>query len=148
MSSPAGVYGGFVDTQDVELDNVTDGIIYSQAQTILPFEVIHDVDENHTCTGYVEKLADLDNISLVCRAILTEPELPALANLSLVVNEKLPLKQWKVTYKSFSNQAAVIEGFAKMFNFKILDRGIDVVMVEFTIEFESGISGATVVTIT
>ena len=28
-----------------------------------------------------------------------------------------------------------------MFNFKIVDRGVDVVMVEFTLEFESDIVG-------
>ncbi len=140
MSSPQGIYGEFVDTQDVQLDNVTDGIIYTQVKTILPFEVDHEVTEHNTCTGYVEKLTSLDNVKLQCRAILTEPDLPALMSLSLVVNSKLPLRLWIVSLRSFSNLTNLITGDAKMFNFKILDRGVDVVLVEFTLEFESDIA--------
>jgi hypothetical protein len=140
MSSPQGTYGEFVDTQDVQLDNVTDGIIYTQVKTILPFEVDHDITEHNTCTGYVEKLTSLDNVRLQCRAILTEPDLPALMTLSLVVNSKLPLRLWIVSLRSFSNLTNLITGDAKMFNFKILDRGVDVVLVEFTLEFESDIA--------
>ena len=91
----------------------------------------------------MEKLTTLDNVSLECRAILTETELPALMTLSLQVSSKLLVKTWKVVFTSFDSLAATITGKAKMFNFKILDRGIDVVMVEFTLEFESDIAGPT-----
>lgn len=140
MSSPQGLFSEFVDTQDVELENITDGIIYTQVKTILPFEVSHQITEHNTCTGFVEKLTTLDNVKLDCRAILTEPDLPALMTLSLVVNSKLPLKLWIVSLRSFSNLTNLISGDAKMFNFKILDRGADVVLVEFTLEFESDIA--------
>jgi len=150
MSSPVGVFSGFVDTQDVTLDNLTDNLIYTQVKTIMPFEVNHDMEEHHTCTGFVEKLTSLDGVKLECRAILTEPELPALMTLSLVVSDQLPIKEWRITFSSFNALGATIDGFAKMFNFKVVDRGIDVVMVEFTLEFESDISGLTtsVVTVT
>ena len=141
MSSPVGSYDNFVDTQDVILDNLTDGLIYLQVKTILPFEVLHDMVEHNTCTGFVEKLTSLDNVRLVCRAILTEPQFPALMTLSLVVGSKLPIKNWRVTMSAFNNLATLITGEAKMFNFKVIDRGVDVVMVEFTLEFESDISG-------
>lgn len=140
MSSPQGLFSEFVDTQDVELENITDGIIYTQVKTILPFEVSHQITEHNTCTGFVEKLTTLDNVRLDCRAILSEPDLPALMTLSLVVNSKLPLKLWIVSLRSFSNLTNLISGDAKMFNFKILDRGADVVLVEFTLEFESDIA--------
>lgn len=140
MSSPQGLFSEFVDTQDVELENITDGIIYTQVKTILPFEVSHQITEHNTCTGFVEKLTTLDNVRLDCRAILSEPDLPALMTLSLVVNSKLPLKLWIVSLRSFSNLTNLISGDAKMFNFKILDRGVDVVLVEFTLEFESDIA--------
>ncbi len=141
MSTPQGIYGEFVDTQDVVLDNITDGIIYDQVKTIAPFQIEHDVTEHNTCTGFVEKLASLDNVRLECRAILTEPDLPALLILSLAVNGQLPIKQWRASFTSYSNATATVTGFAKMFNFKIVDRGVDVVMVEFTLEFESDIVG-------
>jgi len=141
MSTPQGIYGEFVDTQDVILDNLTDGIIYDQVKTIAPFEIEHDITEHHTCTGFVEKLSTLDNARLECRAILTEPDLPALLILSLIVNSQLPIKQWRVSFTSFSNQTARVTGFAKMFNFKIVDRGVDVVIVEFTLQFESDVVG-------
>ena len=143
MSSPVGLFESFVDTQDVELNNLTDGKIYTQVKTIIPFELKHDITIHETCTGFMEKLTTLDNVSLECRAILTETELPALMTLSLQVSSKLLVKNWRVTFTSFSNLAASITGKAKMFNFKILDRGIDVVMVEFTLEFESDIAGPT-----
>ncbi len=144
MSSPVGLFGAFVDTQDVTLDNLTDGDIYTQVKTIMPFEILHDMVEHNTCTGFVEKLTSLDNVKLECRAILTETELPALMTLSLVVSSKLLVKEWRVTFRSFSNLSASITGRAKMFNFKVIDRGIDVVMVEFTLEFESNIAGTNV----
>ena len=141
MSTPSGVFAAFVDTQDVVLDNLTDGLIYTQVKTIMPFEILHDMVEHNTCTGFVEKLTSLDNVKLECRAILTETELPALMTLSLVVSSKLLVKQWRVTFTSFNSLSASITGRAKMFNFKVIDRGIDVVMVEFTLEFESNIAG-------
>jgi hypothetical protein len=141
MSSPVGLYDAFVDTQDVVLDNLTDAKIYTQVKTITPFEINHDMVEHNTCTGYVEKLTSLDGVKLECRAILTETELPALMTLSLVSASKLPVKQWRISFTSFNGLAATITGEAKMFNFKILDRGLDVVMVEFILEFESDISG-------
>jgi len=150
MSTPVGDYDDFVDTQDVTLDNLTDGLIYTQVKAIMPFEVEHDMVEHHTCTGFVEKLTSLDGVKLECRAILTEPQLPALMTLSLVVSDKLPIKNWRVTFSSFDALGATIDGEAKMFNFKVIDRGVDVVMVEFRLEFESDISGLTtpVVTVT
>lgn len=148
MSTPSGVFQAFVDTQDVTLDNLTDGLIYTQVKTITPFEITHEVTEHETCTGFVEKLTTLDNVSLECRAILTETELPALMTLGLVVNSKLPIKNWRVSFKSFNNFTASVTGLAKLFNFKILDRGIDVVMVEFRLEFESNISGLTAPVVT
>ena len=141
MSSPTGVYDDFVDNQDVILYNLTDGIIYDQVKTIAPLQIDHDLVEHHKCTGYVEKLTGLDNATLDCRAILTEPDLPALLTLSLAVNSKLPVKEWRVRMSSFSNLTTLVTGKAKMFNFKIIDRGVDVVMVEFTLEFESDIAG-------
>lgn len=141
MSSPTGVYDEFVDTQDVTLDNLTDGLIYTQVKTIIPFEIDHDMIEHHTCTGYVEKLTSLDGVKLECRAILTELGLPALMTLSLVTNNQLPIKQWRVSLKSFNTLTSTVTGFAKMFNFKIIDRGVDVVLVEFRLEFESDIAG-------
>ena len=141
MSSPQGTYAEFVDTQDVILDNLTDGIIYDQVKTIAPFEIEHDMEEHHTCTGYVEKLTSLDGVKLECRAILTEADLPALLTLSLVSNSKLPVKNWRVSFTSFNNLTATVTGLAKMFTFKIVDRGVDVVMVEFTLQFESDIAG-------
>ena len=141
MSTPQGIYGEFVDTQDVVLDNLTDGIIYDQVKTIAPFQIEHDIVEHNTCTGFVEKLASLDNVRLECRAILTEPDLPALLILSLAVNSQIPIKQRRASFTSFSSTTTTVTGFAKLFNFKIIDRGVDVVMVEFTLEFESDISG-------
>ena len=148
MSSEVGLFSGFVDTQDVVLDNLTDGLIYNQVKTVMPFEIDHEITEHNTCTGFVEKLTSLDGVKLDCRAILTEPQLPALMSLSLVVSSKLPVKQWRVSLRSFSQLTNLITGRAKMFNFKILDRGIDVVMVDFTLQFESNIAGVNVNVVT
>lgn len=144
MSAIVGVFDGFVDTQDVILDNLTDALIYNQVKTVMPFEISHEMTEHHTCTGFVEKLSTLDQVKLECRAILTEPEFPAMLTLSLVSNQQLPIKNWRVTFTSFNSLAASITGLAKMFNFRVLDRGVDVVIVEFTLEFESDIAGLTV----
>lgn len=139
MSSPVGSYGGFVDTQDVVLENVSDGFIYSQARTTLP-SISHEMQEHHTCTGYVEKLGGLDGVSLPVTMVVTEPELAALMNLALVVGEQITLNLWRVTYTDFSGNSTNFEGWAKMFELQILDRGSEVVHIAFRLEFESKFS--------
>jgi hypothetical protein len=136
MSSPVGTYANFVDTQDVTLNNLTDGDIYTQAKTIIP-NISHEMVEHHLTTGYVEKLASLDSVTLPVTAILTEPELPPLMVLALDDDGRLDVKQWQIKYTSFSNNFTTLTGWAKLFNLRIIDRGIDVVEVAFDLEFES-----------
>jgi hypothetical protein len=143
MSSPVGTYANFIDTQDVILDNLTDGDIYTQAKTIIP-NITHDMVEHHLTTGFVEKLASLDSVTLPITAILTEPQLPPLLVLALDDDGRLPVKEWQIKYTSFSNNFTTLTGFAKLFNLRILDQGSDVVEVAFDLEFESKMAASAV----
>jgi hypothetical protein len=137
-----GEYAEFVDTQNVIITNVSDGITYKQAMTVMPFGVNHDMVEHHLTTEYVEKLASLDSVSAPITAILTQPDLAPLMTLSLVVNGKLPIKEWKINFVDFKDNDTHVVGKAKLFDFQILDRGEDIVLVFFRLEFESDIASS------
>jgi len=136
-----GTYSEFVDTQNVIVTNITDGKTYTQTRMVNPFRINHEMVEHHLTTGYVEKLPSLESSSVQIVALLTEPELDNLTNLCIVVNGKLPIKEWKVNYVSFKNGSTLLKGFAKMFEFQIMDRGQDIVVVSFRLEFESDMVG-------
>lgn len=136
-----GFYSEFVDTQNVIVTNVSDGITYRQAMTVLPFGVRHEIVEHHLTTEYVEKLSSLDSVSVPITAILTQPELTGLIQLSLVTNGKLPIKEWKINFVDFKDNARGLFGKAKMFEFNILDKGEDIVTAAWRLEFESDMIG-------
>ncbi len=136
-----GFYSEFVDTQNVIITNVDDGITYRQAMTVLPFGIRHEIVEHHLTTEYVEKLSSLDSVSVPITAILTRPDLAGIMSLALVTNGKLPIREWKVNFVDFKDNATNISGKAKVFEFNILDKGEDIVTVAWRLEFESDMVG-------
>ncbi len=136
-----GFYSEFVDTQNVIVTNVSDGITYRQAMTVLPFGIRHEIVEHHLTTEYIEKLSSLDSVSVPITAILTQPDLKPLMQLALVINAKIQVKTWKINFVDFKDNARDISGKAKMFDFNILDKGEDIVTVAWRLEFESDMVG-------
>jgi len=145
MSTPIGTEANFIDTQDVSVENVTDGNIYTQVLAVQPYELDHKVEINYLTNDAVEKLFSMTDAKVEVRLALTEPEYVALATLAIPVGATLPLKNWRVTFTSQSGNPATISGEASMANFKHLDTGLGLVEVVFRLEFMSGATVAVIV---
>lgn len=147
MSTPVGSENQFVDTQDVQVENVTDGLIFKQVMSANPVEVNHIVDLNRLRDNRVEKLFDLTDAKWDIRLLLTEPEFNALFTLSIPVSGVLSIKEWKITMKSQSGTSVNIKGDASLAMLRVMDTGVGVVEITLRLEFMSG-TGTEVITVT
>lgn len=137
----------FVDTQDVKIENVTDGKVYKQGLSANPIEVMHAVEMNRLRDNRVEKLFDLTDAKWEVRMIVTEPDFNALFTLSIPVSGVLPTKEWKITMTSQSGTSVNIKGDASLSMLRVIDAGVGVVEVVIQLDFSSG-SLARVITVT
>jgi len=137
----------FVDTQDVRVENVTDGKIYKQAMSANPLEVMHAVEMNRLRDGRVEKLFDLTDAKWEIRMIMTEPDFNELFTLSIPVSSVLPIKEWKITFTSQSGTSVNIKGDASLSMLRVVDTGVGVVETVIQLDFSSG-TIARVITVT
>lgn len=137
MSSQVGDPSGFIDTQGLEIENETDGLIYSQVLKLVPAKLGHNRDFNQLTNDTVEKLFSLTDAAFEVTLVATEPELQGLLDLTLPVLAKLPDKVWIVRMTDQSNRTQTLTGSAILNNFTILDEGVGLTTIEFTLEFIS-----------
>ncbi len=128
----------FVDTQDVQVENVTDSKIYKQVMSANPVEVMHAVEMNRLRDNRVEKLFDLTDAKWEIRMIMTEPDFNALFTLSIPVSGILPTKEWKITMTSQSGTSVNIKGDASLSMLRVMDTGVGVVEIVIQLDFSSG----------
>ena len=138
MSSPAGDPSGFIDTQGISVENKTDGIIYSQVLSLIPGHFEHSKTFHQLTNDTVEKLFGLTDAQFKVTLLATQPELNALINLTLPVLAQLPSREWVITMTDQSNRNEILTGFAIIGEFTIIDQGVGLATVEFTLEFISG----------
>jgi len=137
----------FADTQDVKVENVTDGKVYKQTLSANPIEVMHAVEMNRLRDNRVEKLFDLTDAKWEVRMIMTEPDFNALFTLSIPVSGVLPTKEWKITMTSQSGTSVNMKGDASLSMLRVIDTGVGIVEVVIQLDFSSG-SVARVITVT
>ena len=139
--SNVGSPDNFVDTQGVELENITDGLIYDQSITIVPAEITHSMDFNQLTNDTVEKLFGLTDAAFEVEMMVTQPELLALFNLTTPVGAQLPSREWEIRMTDVSNNISKISGTAILNELRIIDDGISFMTLRFKLEF---VSSATV----
>ena len=137
MSSRVGDESGFIDTQSVEIENTTDGLIYDQVLSLSPVNVDHSMNFHQLTNDSVDKTFGLMNASFDIVMMATQPEIIALFTLSVNVDAQLPQKDWRVTLTDQSNRSTLLGGLAVMRNFRILDTGLGSVQISFILEFLS-----------
>ncbi len=137
-----------VDTQNAQLENVTDGIVFRQVLAINPVTSMHNVQTNYLSNNVVEKLTDLTDASIDARLLLTVPEFNALFTLSIPVNAVLPTKSWEATYTSQSSAQVKLDGLAKLVQIRVIDKGLGLVEVEIRLEFTGGATTTEVLNVT
>lgn len=138
MSSRVGDESGFVDTQGLEVENVTDGLIYDQVLSVSPADADHNMFFHQLTNDTVDKTFSLTNAAFDIVMMVTQPELAALVNLALPIQAQLTVKNWAVNITDQSNRTTILSGDAAMKEFKIIDAGLGAVQLEIRLEFVSG----------
>ncbi len=137
-----------VDTQNAQLENVDDGIVFRQVLSINPVTAAHNVEINYLTNNVVEKLTDLTNATIDARLLLTVPEFDDLFTLSIPINGVLPQRLWEATYTSQSNAQVKLEGEAILAQVQVIDKGLGVVEVMIRLEFTGGTTTTEVLKVT
>lgn len=138
MSTRVGDESGFVDTQGLEVENVTDGLIYDQVLSVSPADADHNMNFHQLTNDTVDKTFSLTNAAFDVVMMVTQPELAALVNLAIPVQAQLAIKNWAVSITDQSNRTTILSGDAAMKEFKILDTGLGAVQLQIRLEFVSG----------
>ena len=135
MSTRVGDESGFIDTQRLEVENTTDGLIYSQVLSVSPADADHNMNFHQLTNDTVDKTFSLTNVAFDVVMMATQPELAALLNLTVVVVSELPQRNWEVRITDQSNRTTTLSGDAIIKNLKIIDVGLGAVQIEIRLEF-------------
>jgi len=135
MSSRVGDEAGFIDTQGLEVENTSDGLIYEQALSVTPADIDHNMFFHQLTNDTVDKTFSLTNPAFDVVMMATQPELAGLFNLTIPINARLPEKEWEVRLTDQSNRTTVLEGTAVLKTIKILDTGLGSVQLSLRLEF-------------
>lgn len=135
MSTRVGDESGFIDTQGLEVENKTDGLIYDQVLSVSPADADHNMNFHQLTNDTVDKTFSLTNVAFDVVMMATQPELAALLNLTVVVVSELPQRNWEVRITDQSNRTTTLSGDAIIKNLKIIDVGLGAVQIEIRLEF-------------
>ena len=137
MSTRVGGESGFVDTQGLQVENTTDGLIYEQVLSVSPANADHNMNFHQLTNDTVDKTFSLTNAAFDIVMMVTQPELGVLLNLAIPVQAQLAIRNWAVSMTDQSNRTTILSGDAAMKEFKILDTGLGEVQLEIRLEFVS-----------
>ena len=135
MSTRVGDESGFVDTQGLEVEQTTDGLIYDQVISVTPADVDHNMNFHQLTNDTVDKTFSLTNAAFEIVMMVTQPELNDLLNLVIPVQAQLTTKGWEIRITDQSNRTTVLSGTASMKDLKFLDSGLGAVQLSFRLEF-------------
>jgi len=135
LSTRVGDESGFVDTQGLEVENTTDGLIYEQVLSVSPADADHNMNFHQLTNDTVDKTFSLTNAAFDIVMMVTQPELGALLNLAIPVQAQLTNKNWAVRITDQSNRTTIVSGDAVMKELKILDTGLGAVQLNIRLEF-------------
>jgi len=135
LSTRVGDESGFVDTQGLEVEQTTDGLIYEQVISVTPADVDHNMNFHQLTNDTVDKTFSLTNAAFEIVMMVTQPELNDLLNLVIPVQAQLTTKGWEIRITDQSNRTTVLSGTASMKDLKFLDTGLGAVQLSFRLEF-------------
>ena len=116
--SATGIISDTVDTQDVTLTNVTDGIEYSQLRNVI-VDIDRNVTKHQLTNDTIDNMYSLLMNSIQGNILLTTPEIAGLVALAVSLDDKI----WKVTYANASGVSTLISFEAQLKTFRPEDNG-------------------------
>lgn len=126
-----GLISNTVDTQDVSLENVTDGLIYSQLRNVI-VDIDRNVTKHQLTDDSIDNMYTLFMNSIQGNILLTTLEISGLVALAV----SLATKTWKVEYTDADKNSRSISFVAQLKIFRPEDTG-DRGPVEFFFRLEA-----------
>jgi len=118
-----GIPADYVDTQSVVVTNQTDSLTYDQVTNVRFF-----VDTAYTYRQrtdiILELLTDLRHQFIEFDAMLTQPEVVALYNLTTPTNNTVPEKSWKIDMTDEGGSTATVTVTGMLAKLEFIDEGI------------------------
>jgi len=116
--SATGLISDTVDTQDVTLTNVTDGLKYSQLRNVI-VDIDRNVTKHQLTNDTIDNVYSLIMNSIQGNILLTTPEIVGLVALAISLDNKV----WKVTYANANGVSTLISFEAQLKTFRPEDNG-------------------------
>lgn len=129
----------FVDTQDVSLTNVTDGLTYLQLTDVVP-EITSTVTKHQLTDDSIDNVFSLRLNAIQGNMVLTTPQLAALVQLTLDVAGVRPLKIWTAKFIAASGLSTSLVFEAQLKDLRPIDDGSDAVRMFFRLEATAVVS--------
>lgn len=126
-----GLISDTVDTQDVSIENVTDGLIYSQLRNVT-VDIDRNVTKHQLTDDTIDNIYSLNMNSIQGNMLLTTLEISGLVALSVTLDTKI----WKVDYQDASGGSRSISFVAQLKTFRPEDTG-DRGPIEFFFRLEA-----------
>ncbi len=130
-----GLPANYVDTQDVNLTNVSDSLTYRQLLGIR-LEITRTVTKRYLTDDRIENLTSMRQISMTGDMILTQPEVAALIVLTGTGAAAPVSKLWKIDYVDASNNNVNMTINGQLITFEPNDDGLGVVTANFRLEVD------------
>lgn len=129
-------FDDFVDTQNILLRNLTDGVTYTQATEIKAnFEA--DLTRRQLTNNEFENLWDLLHGTYEAEIMVTTGQVVALIALMQQTNNQPPTKTWRITMVSDIGSTTTIEGSAQLGKLRFVDEGIGSMKYAIRLDFTS-----------
>jgi len=128
-----GVPANFVDTQDVNLTNLSDAKTYKQL-TNVTLSISRTVHKHFLTDDTIENLASMRHISMSGKMVLTNPQVADLITLTGTGSAAPVSKVWSIAYVDSSNTTKTLSINGQLMVFDIIDTGISVTTANFSIE--------------
>jgi len=128
-----GVPANFVDTQDVNLTNLSDSKTYKQL-TNVTLSITRTVHKHFLTDDTIDNLASMRHISMSGKMVVTNPEVADLVALTGTTAAAPVSKVWNITYADSSGTTNIISINGQLMVFDIIDTGSAVTTANFSLE--------------
>ncbi len=132
----SGVQANFVDTQDVSLTNISDGITYTQLENVR-IAINHATSFHQLSDNTVDKNFSLADVTIEGDIIMTNPELALLKVLSTMVNAQLPIRNYTVLFTDQSGTLTSYNGDGFLAVFEPVDSGESALTWHFVLQMRA-----------
>lgn len=118
----SGVQAEFIDTQDVTLTNISDGVTYDQLENVR-VSTRHVTSFHQLSDDTVDKNFSLADVTIEGDIIATSSEFALLKTLSTMVNAQLPIRNYTVLFTDQSGTPTSYNGDGFLAVFEPVDSG-------------------------